>query len=620
MSAEERFDSFYSSSRMALVQQTFALTGDLPAAQAAVPDAYAMAWQHWRKVGSLEDPLDWVRPRAWRLAQRRHTGRLWHRNRGLTEHDRAVLEALAKLPSLPRRVLLLTQLAAVPLADAARELAITRDAAERHLQTGIAQFSVHLDTDSAVVRSHLHRLATTVGEVPLPRATIVRRAGRKRGQARMVIGVAAAVVATIASGAFASEPQTSSKSPGNAESSAQVVLPGAGGSGAAADSTVPDAASSLPTADDLLDTDQIGRLGSAHRWHVVGTSDNTGGDGINMVCQRTRFADPDGLAALVRRFEAGGRPQRRAVQTVETSRTIAEARRTFATTVEWFVDCQESRLQLLHAYRVDGVGAQAQVLVLRSWEHPMATYSIAIARTGRVTTTTSARTVAAAAAPLDQIVQSLADSVAMVCDRDGTTTCEKHPAQVASAPPSSGSEPGALTAVDLPPVGRVRAPWAGTALSRPEQNPAATTCDRADFARAGATRVRSRTFLIPEAKLPARFGLSETYGVFGGPRAAQRFVDTVLSRMAGCEDRDLTTKVTTGPHRKSPASESWAWRLTTEVSKRETVAFRVGFVRAGNTVAQLTFAPTAHEDMSTEEFSALLERAGERLREVSSGS
>jgi hypothetical protein len=339
-----------------------------------------------------------------------------------------------------------------------------------------------------------------------------------------------------------------------------------------------------------------------------------------MVCQRSRFADPDGLAALVRRFEAGGRPARSAVQTVETSRTTAEARRTFATTVEWFVDCQESRLQLLHAYRVDGVGAQAQVLILRSWDHPMATYSIATARTGRVTTTTSARTVGAPAAPLDQVVQSLADSVAMVCDRDGTSTCAKHPARVVSAPPTSGSEPGALTAVDLPPVGEVRQPWAGTALTRPAKNPAATTCDQADFTRAGATRVRSRTFLIPDAKLPPRFGLSETYGVFAGPRAAEKFLHAVRSRIAGCEDRDLTTTVTSGPHRRTSTSESSTWQLSTEVSKRETVGFRVGFVRVGARVAQLTFAPAAHVDMSTAQFDALLQRAGERLRELSPSS
>ena len=85
MVREESFDSFYRATRRPVLHQALALTGDLPAAQSAVRDAYVGAWQHWRKVSRLEDPLDWVRPRAWQLAQRRHTARIWHRNKGLTE-------------------------------------------------------------------------------------------------------------------------------------------------------------------------------------------------------------------------------------------------------------------------------------------------------------------------------------------------------------------------------------------------------------------------------------------------------------------------------------------------------------------------------------------------------
>ena len=81
MVREASFDSFYRATRRQLLHQAFALTGDLPAAQSAVRDAYVGAWQHWRKVSRLGDPLDWVRPRAWQLAQRRHTARIWHRNK-----------------------------------------------------------------------------------------------------------------------------------------------------------------------------------------------------------------------------------------------------------------------------------------------------------------------------------------------------------------------------------------------------------------------------------------------------------------------------------------------------------------------------------------------------------
>src|SRR3954471_9024218 len=107
MSQEESFDSFYMSTRREILLQAFALTGDLPAAQSAVRDAYVGAWQHWRKVSRLEDPLDWVRPRAWQHAQRRHTARIWHRGTKMSEEQRTVLDALSLLPVAQRRVLLL---------------------------------------------------------------------------------------------------------------------------------------------------------------------------------------------------------------------------------------------------------------------------------------------------------------------------------------------------------------------------------------------------------------------------------------------------------------------------------------------------------------------------------
>ena len=64
MAREASYDSFYRATRRQLLHQAFALTGDLPAAQSAVRDAYVGAWQHWRKVARLDDQLDWVRPRA----------------------------------------------------------------------------------------------------------------------------------------------------------------------------------------------------------------------------------------------------------------------------------------------------------------------------------------------------------------------------------------------------------------------------------------------------------------------------------------------------------------------------------------------------------------------------
>jgi DNA-directed RNA polymerase specialized sigma24 family protein len=606
MRQDERFDSFYRSTRRGLLSQTFALTGDLPAASGAVRDAYIAAAHHWRKVSALADPEAWVRPRAWNFAQRRHSTRIWHRNKAISQRHRLVLDALAKLPPGQRRILLLTQLAAVPLSDAARELGITRTAAERNLETATASFALALDVDPSGVRGPLEALDEAIDGAVLPRASIVRRAGRKRRQTHTLLGVIAAVAVAVGSGAIAYQPhEQGAKDLHLVKPRPQPADAGTVGS-------------NRPTADQMLDSDQISRLGPSSKWRIDQTSNNTSGDGINTICQQTRFADPDGLSAIVRTFTATKAPLRTAVQTVEISRSVDQAKKAFHTTVGWFAGCQVARLQLLNAYRVDGIGDEATVMMVRVWRTPVKTYSVAVSRIGEVTTTTVGMTVGGRSPPPTQITQSLADSVAMLCTRSGSSTCAHQPTFTPTQPPPSGEERGILAVADLPPVGTIDEPWVGTTPAPARTNPAETTCDHADFASNGATSTRTRTFLIPQAVLPARFGLSETYGVFVSPKAASRFLTGVRAKVDKCHDRDLATKVSNPRASGSATSHiEWStWDLTTEISNKDTVRFRLGFVRFDKVVAQLTFAPAPKDDMSTTQFQRLVERAGDRLREL----
>ncbi len=604
MSREESFDSFYQSTRRAVLHQAFALTGDLAAAQSAVRDAYISAWHHWRKVASLDDREAWVRVRAWQQAQRRHRGRLWHRNKGLTDDHRRILDGLSKLGTAQRRALLLVELTGLSLAVAARELGVTQDVAARQHQAAAPALAAHLETEPARLRAELLRLDDVLDQAVLPRGSIVRRAGQKRRQVHSVVAAALALAVATGAGAVAYEPRR-----GEPEETLRMLRP------EPIERTPTDG---LPTAGNLLDEDQIRRLGLAKEWDVVSTHANTAGDGINSVCQQTRFADPDGLAALVREFEAKGKTTRTAVQTVEISKSKAQAAEGFRTTLGWYAGCRLARLQLLDAYRVNNIGAEAGVLTLRVWEKPVTTYSVAVARTGAVTTTTIGKTVGAPPPPPRQITQSLADSVSMLCARSGATGCAKRPTFKRVAPPPSGEEAGMVAVVDLPPVGTVEKPWVGTDATSGRPNPSMTTCDRANFARAGARKPRSRTFLIPEAKLPTRFGLTETYGRFPTAKAARRFLDDVRDRVAGCEDRDLATTVTGARTvRNTRKGIDWStWDLRTEISEREAVRFRVGFVRIGRTVAQLTFVSGPRIDIAGPRFRALVQRAGDRLLEL----
>jgi hypothetical protein len=242
--------------------------------------------------------------------------------------------------------------------------------------------------------------------------------------------------------------------------------------------------------------------------------------------------------------------------------------------------------------------------------------SVAVARTGRVTTSTVGTSVGASPPPARQITQSLADAVAMLCGRSGSQDCAKQPTYRVVPPPPSGEERGILAVADLPPVGRIAQPWVGTAPAPARVNPSATTCDRADFTKSGARTTRTRTYLIPEASLPARFGLSETYGVFPSTRAAAKFLTAVRAKVDRCEDRDLATKVTNAQRQRTSTLDLSTWDLSTEVADDRSVRFRLGFVRVGRTVAQLTFAPSPADDVTARSFHALLVRAGDRLREL----
>jgi hypothetical protein len=168
----------------------------------------------------------------------------------------------------------------------------------------------------------------------------------------------------------------------------------------------------------------------------------------------------------------------------------------------------------------------------------------------------------------------------------------------------------------MPPLVGVRKPWVGTAAAPAPRNPASTSCDRAEFRRAGAERARTRTFLVPESRLPDRFGLTQTYGTFASKKDAAAFMRTVRKRFAGCEDRDLATDVLAPSSVRGAGFNGSTWRLRTELSESREVIYDVGFVRNGRSVAQLTFVPAEPASLPAGAFRGLVLRAGQRLGEA----
>lgn len=602
----DQFDAFYADARSRLLLQTYALTGDLTASRGAVRHAFVAAWHHWRKVSRLEDPEAWVRPIAWSHAQHRQTARLWHRDKALDPEVRATLDCLGKLPNTQRKALLLTQLAAVTMSQMAREIGVPLDRAERELQTATARFSVLRDVPTPLIRPLFEPLAATAAASRWPRATIVRRAGARRRRSHTALGAGVAVASVVLSGALVTDSAgvrpTLAREPHHVERHHELEV----------------AAQALPE-QALLGREQVSQALAGGSWRVASTSDNSEGNGLVMPCQQERYADPKGTAALVRRFESTPArkkgPEQSVVQATEASATPRAARATYTTELGWFAGCTDERVQLLDTRRVSGVGDQAMLIALRSWDQS-ATLVAGVARSGRITTTTLTRVDEVTVPPLKRSLGLLAAGVDRLCglpDGGGCTSAVR-PRSERVPPLPTGSAPAMLADVDLPPVSGVTRPWVGTPPREATDNLAATRCDDADFGADGVTHALTRTFVIPQADLPDEFGLTETVGSMP-ERQARRFVGGVRAKLAACPDKDLGTDVTSVAHAESRAEDLSVWQLTTEISDQSSVRYFMAILRSGTTVGQIQFVPAGKVDLADGAFVELARRALERLPE-----
>lgn len=607
------FDAFYKSARERLLLQTYALTGDLAASRNAVRDSFVVAWHHWRKVVHLDDPEGWARPLAWTYAHRRHTARLGHRDKGIDPGLKATIDALAKLPTSQRKALLLTQLATVSMHQMAREIGLPLHDAEREFQTATAQFAVHRDVPSTEIRALLEQLTTIVEAVSWPRATIVRRAGAARRRTHTAIGVVGAVGVLVLTGSLVTD--------------AAGVRPTLDRNHVAASVDRSRAPAAEPPEEALpqkalLSAAQVGNFVDGRGWAVTDTDDNTKGSGLVLPCQRERYADPKGIAALIRTFAPeSGEPGLRsaAVQSTEVSATVRDARQTFRTVRGWYAGCVTERVQLLSTRQVDAVGDEAILLVLRSWNEPVKTMVVGVARTGRLTTTTMSTVVNQKKPVFKRSARLLATAVGKLCGLPDAGTCGGASVLEVVPPFPVGTMPGMLSEVDLPPVAGVGRPWVGTEPSKARMNVASTHCDDADFNKPFGgqpfTNNLTRSFLIPEAELPAQFGLTQTVGSLP-VRQATAFVEQIRTKLASCPERDLGTEVERVAQVESRSTDLSVWHVTSEISDNESVRYLMAIARTGTSVAQIGFVPSGQVTMDGGAFIDLAYRALARLERL----
>jgi RNA polymerase sigma-70 factor (ECF subfamily) len=149
------FAEFYAAARDNCLRAVFASTGDLPAAEDLVAEAFARAWARWRTVRSHPAPAAWVvrtalnaRVSWWRRTRREvslpEAGGLADRLVLADEGgvgagvDRAVMATLLKLPERQRQVIALRVFLDLDTAQTARVLGIAPGTVTAHLARATA--------------------------------------------------------------------------------------------------------------------------------------------------------------------------------------------------------------------------------------------------------------------------------------------------------------------------------------------------------------------------------------------------------------------------------------------------------------------------------------------------
>ncbi|WP_101525135.1 sigma-70 family RNA polymerase sigma factor [Nocardioides houyundeii] len=614
MRSPEEFDNLYKDVRDRLLVEAYVLTGDQHVSRTAVRDAFTVAWHHWDKVRGASDREAWLRPLVWKRAKHRHAARPWHREKDLDEESSATLEALSTLSMNQRKALVLTHYSPVPLAEMAREIGLPPQQAQAESQAAGATFALARHTTPESIPAHLAALGSAIGDNRWPRSSILRRAGTARRRGHTVVGVLATTAAVVLSGMVVAQGET----PGATLSD----------QGFERRATKVEATADEPvlTEEMLLTPRQVRRVDPGLAWSESTTSTNTEGNGLVMPCQGNRFADAEGLGAVVRTFEgtqkASGnkKKQRRqppartasATEFVELSASEEQAADAYAVARSWFAGCSTDRVQLMSVHDLKGVGDEASLFTLRSWRGPTRTIQVGVARSGQMVTT-AVGDVAGMRHKPRPVASLLAASVNARCGATGAGACASPPKARPTSVPVAGSVPGMLSEFDLPPVTRAKGPWVGTDPAKPRVNVASTRCDRTVFMGKGIKNNLTRTFLFPQARRAGEFGLTQTVATMRGAPAARKFVGGVRDRVDRCAKEGFGTDVTRLAGSSSKNRDLTVWRLELEVSENESLEFLMAIMRQGSTVAQVGFVPASGLSMSRSDFVWLARRALQRL-------
>jgi RNA polymerase sigma-70 factor (ECF subfamily) len=163
------FDGFYRDTSRRLLRYAYGLTGDPGEAQDLVQEAYARAWQRWRRISRYDDPEAWLRVVVNRLSTDR-----WRRIG--VRRARAAAEPPLPTVSPPSEDLVLLVRAMRELPDKLRRAL----ALHYLLDRSIAEIAAETGASQNTVKSWLFRgrtlLAAALEDTPVTTPEGARRA------------------------------------------------------------------------------------------------------------------------------------------------------------------------------------------------------------------------------------------------------------------------------------------------------------------------------------------------------------------------------------------------------------------------------------------------------------
>ncbi len=613
MSRADAFDAYFRDSHARLLHQVYAYAGNTDAANQALGDAFTAAGQHWHKLGDVTDPDSaykdaWIRERAFRATGRDQPSRRpWYVTaRETSDEHRPLLLALGALEPRIRKLVILAHLVRLDPATAAREVGVTDGAASEALrQAAVTLSSRGIDTSAATLTSALESLRGDLIGQPVNRPSQLRREGNRRRRSHALLAGVTSLALAVGAGAI---------------TAAQVAEPVAQPERPTPEPTYttppPEPKPELTKAH-LSSAAQASILDDSRRWRLVDSPEDFAITEPIDECVTTIPSSPDAEHLWVRSFASGSaaRPTE-ATQMLEVTQTAESARTAHGRLVKEFAACAVGGHQLLGFRSIEGVGDRAVVLTLRHVDKDgVHDERVVVGRTGTAVVTWVARGTTSQPVEARKLVRILKRSVNSVCRLARGACTAKKVELVEIPPPRADSTRGFLTTVDMPLFAGLTQPWVATAPREFQANPAATECDQADFASAGATDLLSRTFVIPEARnLPTYYGMTQTNGRFASPRDAASFVEDVIADVEGCGDRLRTLNVEVDEPVAFGKVTGRVWRIEVATSAAETLVFRVALLRYRDTVTQLTYTPVDAADTEHDGYVAMVvPRLAQRL-------